>query len=71
LKSASNATSAVPPSPSIWSDDVIVTCGSCGTALDRLGDIKMAIDKAAIEAAVNKPFEDIFKGLDGITIKKE
>jgi hypothetical protein len=31
----------------------------------------VAVDKAAIKAAINKPFEDIFKGLDGIAIKKE
>lgn len=53
------------------SDDVIVICQSCGAPLDRLGDIKVAIEKAAIEAAVLKPLEDIFKGHDGITIKKE
>ena len=46
------------------SDDAIVSCGSCGTFLDRLGDIKAAIDKAAIVAAVTESFERIFQSSD-------
>ena len=53
------------------SDDDIVTCQACGAPLDRLGDIKVAIDKAVIEAAINKPLEDILKGFNGFTVKKE
>ncbi|MDQ6867495.1 MAG: Lar family restriction alleviation protein [Pseudomonadota bacterium] len=53
------------------SDDAIITCQSCGASLDRLGDIKVAVEKAAIEAAVLKPLEDALKGFDGFTVKKE
>jgi ribosomal protein S27E len=53
------------------SNDTIVTCQSCGTPLGRLGDLKAAIDKAAIEAAVTEPLERMLKGLDGFTVKKE
>lgn len=53
------------------SDDTIVSCQSCGAALDRLGDIKAAIDEAAIKAAVTEPFESIFKGSDVFTVKKK
>jgi uncharacterized Zn finger protein len=53
------------------SNDAIVSCGSCGTFLDRLGNIKAAIDKAAIVAAVTEPFERVFQSSDVFTVKKE
>jgi hypothetical protein len=53
------------------SDDTIIMCQSCGAALDRLGDMKAAIGKAALEAAVAQPFEGIFKSNASFAIKKK
>ena len=63
----------VPMTEDSPTDNSIVECQSCGQVFGTYGDLKATVmdaTKAQVTSHITTMFEDVFKGVEGITFTK-